>query len=722
MIASASSYRARIAALRTRKLQQTRDKKTRVGDIDRDDHGMVLPPEDFHWAPTPNHVNGTCYGFDGLGKNFRSLLEAHPTYVDPNDALAGRFMVYFTGLTKKLTWAWPREFTYAHLMPDHWRYGIVSGIGGGQHFGPDLKMGLELGWKGLLDNLDRYRARNGPETAAFYRAETDVILGIQNWIRRTLTAIDQARAAEGDPELADNLRQMAAANARVLDNPPRTLREACQWLVWFNMPSRMFNGDGAGGQLDELLRPYYQRDLDAGIIDDETAIYYLACLLLNDSQYCQLGGPAPDGRDLTSPISYLILEAAHRIGVPCNLTVRVHDGMDEEFFRTAVRHLVTDRQGWPRFAGDKGLVEGFVKNGYPPELARQRIAVGCHWMAIPGREYTLNDIVKINCGRVFEVAFWEMMDDSQAERSVEALWERFARHLARAVVVTAEGMDWHLAHQKHVMPELTLNLLCHGTIESGRDVTDGAVEYYNLCMDGSGLATVADSFAALQQRIEHEKVLTWGQIAEHLRSDYAGAEGERVRLMMKSSDRYGRGDALGDDWALRLSREFTRLVKENPTPLGHNTIPGWFSWSNTIGMGKVLAATPNGRHAGEPISHGANPDPGFCTDGAPSRMARAIAAIQPGYGNTAPVQLEVDPGLVKGEAGVDNIASLIRTHFDLGGTLFNLNVFDKDTVLAAQADPEKYPDLIVRVTGFSAYFASLSDDFRRLVVDRIIAE
>jgi formate C-acetyltransferase len=117
-----------------------------------------------------------------------------------------------------------------------------------------------------------------------------------------------------------------------------------------------------------------------------------------------------------------------------------------------------------------------------------------------------------------------------------------------------------------------------------------------------------------------------------------------------------------------------------------------------------------------------NPDPGFRKDGAPTALAVATAAVQPGYGNTAPMQIEFDPALSKDEGGVENVASLIRGHFDMGGTQINMNVMDADRVLEAHEDPSKYPDLVVRVTGFSAYFASLSPEFRQLVVDRIIRE
>jgi pyruvate-formate lyase len=273
-----------------------------------------------------------------------------------------------------------------------------------------------------------------------------------------------------------------------------------------------------------------------------------------------------------------------------------------------------------------------------------------------------------------------------------------------------------------VFPELVLDLLCYGPVEKGKDASHGGVEYYNLCIDGAALATVADSFAALEQRIDVEKRYTWQEIADFLHSNWAGSEGERARQLMRNIPHYGSGGSRADEWAVRVAHSFTDQVKSKPTPAGFNLIPGIFSWANTIPMGKEIGATPNGRRAGAPISHGSNPDPGFRKDGAPTAMAVAIAAVQPGYGNTAPMQMELDPGITREEGGIEVISDLIRTHFKMGGTQINLNILDADRILEAHKNPNQYLDLVVRVTGFSAYFASLSPEFRQLVVDRIIRE
>jgi len=214
----------------------------------------------------------------------------------------------------------------------------------------------------------------------------------------------------------------------------------------------------------------------------------------------------------------------------------------------------------------------------------------------------LNDIVKIHLGIVFDVALRDMMAERPAEAGTTLLLEYFEKHLRRAVAVTARGIDFHMTHMGDVFPELVLDLLCHGTIEKGRDAAAGGVEYYDLGIDATALATVADSFAALQQRIEEEKKLGWSDLLRFLDFNWGGPDGEAARLLMKNSARYGSGGSIADEWARRISDLFTRLVVEKSERGSWRLIPGIFSWALVLSMGQELGATPNGRKAGEPIS------------------------------------------------------------------------------------------------------------------------
>ena len=247
------------------------------------------------------------------------------------------------------------------------------------------------------------------------------------------------------------------------------------------------------------------------------------------------------------------------------------------------------------------------------------------------------------------------------------------------------------------------------------------MDIYDLDIDGVGLATVADSFAAVERRVCAERKLDWERLAEVLRSDFAGAED--IRLMLRNIPRFGAGGSSGDFWAARIADTYVHLVTDRPTPAGYRVVPTLFSHGSNIDVGKALGATPNGRKAGTLVSHGPNPDPGFMPNGASALTAKAsaVARVQPGYGNPGPLQLEVDRALLTQESGVEALMSLIRTHHDMGGTLINVNVISREQILEAHRDPEKFPDLLVRVTGFSAYWRSLSPEYRQQVVDRFLA-
>ena len=536
------SYAEQMARLTARKIEQTRVKQDQLGARDEDDYGLVLPPESFKADLPVRDATGQFTGPRAWAANFRWLMEHHPLYIDPDDALAGRWMFMLSRM--RLGYQLSRSnfaFDYSHLEPLQKKYDITTGIGKDAHFAPDYQIGLDLGWGGLLEKVraarlkfsGRAEARPSPagepgrvaaccdraEEVAYaielMDAEEQAILGVQAWIRRLGEAAADRTMTEEDPVRRANLAEMARICLKLVGQPPETLREVVQWIAIFNMASRTYNRDGAGGQLDELLRPYYERDLAAGRITDEDAEFYCFCLLLNDPHYYQIGGPAADGTDQTSRMSFIILEAANKLKSSCNLTIRVWEGMDRALYRRGVEILLANRLGFPRFSGDKALVEGFMKNGYSAELARRRIAVGCNWMSLPGLEYTLNDVVKINIAKVFEEAFKE-------SDSWEELEANYRKHFAAAVKVTTEGIDFHLDHQYLNEPELMLNLLSHGPIEKGKDVSHGGATYYNMAIDGAGLAVVADSFGAIEQRVVDEKSLTFDEVKAAVAANFEG--------------------------------------------------------------------------------------------------------------------------------------------------------------------------------------------------------
>jgi len=718
------TYDERIALLRKRKVAQT-EEKAKCGGADEDDYGLIVQDE-FDYQLKPNHPNGSIYGYRAWTENYCSILDQHPIYVDALDAFSAKGFFFLERLRPKDK-KWNPDYPYDDLQLVFDRYQIISGIDNCHHFTPDIQIGFDLGWGGILQKLKEQRTLHDETHHEFYDAEIAVVEHIIAFIRRAGDEIEVLACKETNKQLAENLHTMAAINHRLATDAPKTFREAVQWNNWFSMLSRTYNRGSSGGQIEDLFNPFYERDVAAGILTDEEAIFYFACMFLQDSRYWQLSGPDEHDNDKTCHLSYLALDAADKINITTNLTIRVHDKLDPVFFEKSVGYLFKNKQGWPRYSSDKALMDGFMRCGYSKELARKRVAAGCHWMCMPGLEYTMNDTVKINIAMVFQVAYEEMMANAdKIKPSADALWAQYQKHLKIAVDATGKGIIHHLSYQTKTQPELILNLFQHGLIEKGVNITDGGANYYNMCVDGAGLAVAADSFAACEQRIDNEGRLTYEELTYYLDANFECENGEYVRQMLFHSERYGGGDSLGDKWAVKISRLWTQLVrdlveqhKENPKHV--NFIPGFFSWSNTILLGSILKATPNGRKAGEPINHGANPNGGFRKDGAVTSMCNSIAAIQPGYGNTAPVQLEIDPQITNDPEGVQKMCAMILGIMNSGNTLLNINIIDAKKILEAHKDPFKYPDLVVRVTGFTAFFSMLSDKFRELVIERVKA-
>lgn len=733
------SYADRLKSMRETKIRHTLEKRKQNGYTDLDDFGTVPISEGYCPQPWYNSTNGSFYGLDGMSENFCRIIDSHEPYIDPMEMLCGRWrdmlvnyrgdLHYMSdrlknnlknsefiknGATNQWSKRWDEQrFPYDDLKPLQEKYNITTGIDGDAHCACDYRIGFELGFGGMLDKIKKYRWIN-PDKKDFYDAEERCVKAIQRFIQRHIDKAAELIETEVRPEIRESLVKMKSVCENIKYNPPETFHEVCQWTVFFNCASRIYTRDGAGFQLDVLLYPYYERDVKSGILDDETAKFIIANLLLTDPHYYQLSGVDADDRDMTNHLSYLVLEAADSINIACNLTVRMHENCDREFLKKAVYYLIKNKNGWPRFCNDKTLAEGYMRNGIDKKTARERIAVGCNWMCVPGREFPMNDTVKINIAKVMDEAIKDLRKEE--EYSTKRLFELYEIHLKKAIEVTAAGINLHLDHQWEVTPELIMNLMMKNTLEKGEDISQCA-ELFTVGVDGAGLAVVADSFGAMEDRIEKAKLLTWGELFEQLDSDF---ENERIRLILKSADKYCSGNSSADIWAKKLTESWVTLIKSMKMPKGRQLIPGWFSWSRTIEYGAKVGATPNGRRSGEPISHGANPNPHFRCDGAPTAQSNGIASVQCGYGNTAPLQIEFDPDVKADEQGIDLIVNLIETHFKRGGTLININVLDGEKLTEANKNPDLYPDLVVRVTGFTAYFASLSSQFRQLVVDRFL--
>ena len=517
-------YLQLIEGMHQDKLKINDAKLARHGSIDIDDHGFIDFPE-FTFEPETCE-DGLVHGCACIGRNFRRFLNEMPKYINPNSALACCWVGTFDRFA-------PLQIADAdrphELDETIQKYRITqAGFGGMNHLCPDMEIGLREGWKGLLEKIRYYRKKNNPPDPDFYEGEEQMVLGILEWVKAHQIYAEELAAKESDPFLRDNYLAIAKVNGELWEHEPRTFREAVQFLAHFQAVDRTFYAGGALGALDTLLEEYFERDIESGILTEEEAVWMIASLFFNDTHYTQIGGLTPAGdREVTSRLSFLILDAMHLLKIPTNLGIRVHapiagQGPEPEILlKRAVEYTIEDGYG-VCYSLEKGISEGFSKNGFPLELGRMRVKCGCNWVAIPGREYPLQDVTRVNMA----VALHYGLKDLQAQetRDLDLLWERFTYHLQAMVECVKAGYDKHYEVMQRNRPEIVLNLFMHGPIERGLNCSNGGVDILDLNIDGIALATVADSFAAIEQRVVEEKKLTWDRLFELLDTNYEGAE------------------------------------------------------------------------------------------------------------------------------------------------------------------------------------------------------
>lgn len=709
-------YEQRINNLHEDKLKINEVKMKQLGHLDFDDWGFVHYP-DFKFEARPNHETGIVYGPLAIGEHLRRFFNEIPKYINKNSALAGAWIGPFSNYVRIEIAPEDQPMELKEIWK---KYDTRPGFGGMNHCAGDISIGLQLGWGGLLKKIRYYKKLNAPESTEFYDGEEQVVLGMQEWISALALEAHRLAEAETDQITRNNLLEMAKVNEWLVNNPPRTLREACQFIAHFQTLDRTYFVGGALDQLDEALRPFYEKDIQGGKLTDEEAVWDIASLFFNDTHYSQIAGLTPDGtKDMTSRMSFIILDAMHVLHIPINIALRVHDKVNPVLLKRSLEYTMEDGSGVD-YSCNVGCEQGYTKNGFPLQLARKRAKVGCNWTCIPGEEYPLQDVTRCNLGFAL---YYALQDIRQGEPSLEALFERFCFHTKAIIDSIKAGYDKHYEVMGRNKPELVYNLFMHGPIERGLNCSEGGVDILNFNIDGVALATVADSFAAIEQRILIEKRITWEELFLTLDHNYEGAE--NIRLMMKNIKRFGSPDSLAQAWAVKIRDYFVWCCKNEGTPKYHlPIIPGMFSHGTILELGSKLPATPNGRKNGEAISHSNEPDPGFASGiqtFSPTLKANAVALLQPGYGNSAPLHLDLDLDLLKHEGGVDALAALIHGHNQMGGTLINLNCLTKKKLLEAHEDPQKHPDLIVRVTGYSAFFASLSKEYRQQIVDRFLS-
>jgi formate C-acetyltransferase len=589
---------------------------------------------------------------------------------------------------------------------------------GGRHFGthadhsaPDYPTLVQEGLAGLRQRVNAAceTCHDDAGQAAFLRS---ALVAVDGLIAHFLRWADEAeKAAESDAH-APLLHAQASMLRDLTRRPPQTLWEALQ-LVYlthcaFQLDDRYAM---ALGRADQYLWPFYRDDVAEGRLNLETGLllmeHFVAKLAdRSDIQNVCVGGSTRSGDDAVNELSYLCVEAVKHIARPgANLTARISSQTPSAFV-LACADCIRGGSGFPAVYNDDVEVPALVEQGYPVEDARDYCFVGCIEAFIPGKQAPWADS-RFNLLKCVEDTVYDEQADLSSWDAFRAEWARRVRVGVQHHTEQIVRMEMEADARPDEFTSPLLSALTADCIARGRDVNDGGARYpSNHGVAGMGIGSTADALAAVRRFVYQERRYDLPTLRAMLRANFVGYEADRTRLL-RDAPKYGNDDEEVDAIAVEVAAAFCREVLRYRTASGGRFWPLMAANVANVAAGREVGATPDGRLAGEPVSDAASPSFGRDKHG-PTAVVRSIAKVDyslaPG-GNV--VNLKLHPTAVSGEAGLQALAALIRTCFSLGGAQLQFNTVGREVLVEAMERPELHGDLVVRVSGFSAYFTRL---------------
>ncbi|MGA2063969.1 MAG: trans-4-hydroxy-L-proline dehydratase [Thermoguttaceae bacterium] len=568
--------------------------------------------------------------------------------------------------------------------------------------------------------------------------------------RHAALALEQA-AAEPDPVRRAELEKIAAVCTRVPAHAPRDFHEALQayWFCHLAVITELNGWDSLSpGHLDQHLLPFYERGLADGTLTRESARELLEAFFIKfnnhtapakvgvtaeesgtytDFANINLGGLRPDGSDGSNELSYLLLEVVdelHLLQPSSNL--QLSRKTPEALLKTALR-VIRKGYGFPSIFNADAVVAEQLRQGKTLEDARAGGCSGCVETGAFGKEaFILTGY--FNLVKVLELALHDGIDPRSGKRlgpptgrpesltnfaDVDAAFRGQLRYFLDVKLRGNQLIEQMYAAE---MPAPFLSVLIDDCTAKGKDYNAGGARYNNSYVQFVGIGSLTDSLAAVRELVYHERVISLADFVAALDADFAGHEELRQRALHKTP-KYGNDDDQADEL---MARAFTACFEEldgRPNSKGGRYRVEMLPTTCHVYFGSVTGAMPGGRKAGLPLSEGISPVQGADRNG-PTAVVRSAAKMDQIKTGGALLNMKFTPELLRDEKGIEHLAQLVRGYFKMDGHHVQFNVVQAETLRKAQACPDAYRGLIVRVAGYSDYFCDLSPELQDEIIAR----
>ena len=647
------------------------------------------------------------------------------------------------------------------------RAGLINGGKAGM---PPGAKNVNYGWvisRGLESIIDEAKAvRSALDFTSDpggdhdkYNFLTAVIIALEGAItfagRHAALAREMAEKEKDEVRKAE-LLEIARTCEHVPAKPARSFREACQAFWFTHLCENLecsFQAESPS-RIDQYLYPMYEQDvIRSGALSrqDAAELFALVLVKINELyvvknsyeknnipgttlQATTLCGQTADGRDASNELSYLILECQAQVNLPQPpIYVRYHRHIDRRVWFKALEVNIRRGDGNPAYMSDETRIPSFVRRGISVEDARCWSALGCAGSLIGGFSTHGGSlgINYINLAKIMEFVMYDGMDPATHEQIGPhtgdprgfTRFEDFVGAFKRqfdvliAQMALAARVSAYVDINSYRTPYLSA--LLGDCIRKGMDARAGGVRYPSFLyhIADRGLQDAADSLTALRKLVFDDKKLTVDRILEAMDHNFEGYEYERA--LLKAAPKYGNDDDYADSVFSELSVWLQERIEKERNPFGTALWAGRSGAMAHVTFGRRTGPLPSGRGRGEPIADGfCSPSQGCDTHGPTCVFNSASKAVHVENSTAALMNMKFDRRLFKNPANIKNLSAMLEQYFTQGGFHVQINIIDQDLLVEASEHPERYPNLMVRVAGYSAFFADLPKSLRNEIISR----
>jgi len=637
-----------------------------------------------------------------------------------------------------------------------WKSATIS------HTIPDFPKILRMGTSGIIDEIRRELASrpHDEEETATLEAMVLTLEGLTAYSRNLAAQAALDARAQSDPRRREELENLSRICSQVVEHPARTLDEAVNavWITWVAFHQESTNAGLSLGRLDQWFQPYFEADCAKLSSEEEReryirhAIELIGCFYMrctdhlpltpdlanfyfggsSSDQAITLGGVTPDGEDAVCDMTYIFLKVTEMLSIrDPNVNARFHPEKNTDTYLKRLCEVNLITAATPSMHNDVVLMKSLEPLGYDIRDLRNWSATGCVEPTLSGRHIGHTNMQMMNMVAALEMALnngwhpvmkWKLGPDTGnvengGFKTFDDFFDAFTKQFSFIIDQSIEYNHMLAEAHQELRPTPLLSSLIDGCITKGKDVTKGGAVYNSSGSALIGLADVTDSLMVIKKLVFDEKKVTFARLKNAIDTNFAH-DPALYAMVTRKVPLFGSGSDEAVAMANRIATWAHDYFFSLPHYRGGKYTVGFWSMSNHVIFGTLTGALPSGRRAGKPFTPGLTPQANASKNLLDN--IKDVARLDPMNitNNMAfNVKIVTDARDTR-EKTVGDMFSYVKTYFDLGGMQMQMNVVNSATLRDAMAHPENYQNLLVRISGYNAYFVTLNRDMQLELIER----